>query len=64
MKFGKNQTIAIYGFGITLLMNYALVIGDQLNGSEFADFSKVFVPLAIGVILGASAAVKIKGPAK
>jgi amino acid transporter len=56
--FGRNQVLAIYGYGIPLLLVFACVIFGDLKSSEFASFVGSYVPIAMGSILGISGVLK------
>lgn len=67
MKFGRNQIIGCTFFGLTLIGAFALtLIGDpsRLTGPEFIGFAQVFVPVAVGILTGLSAAIKTAGVLK
>lgn len=55
---GRNQMIACVGAGSPLVMSYALVWADKVTGSEWLSWAQVYVPVALGIVLGVAGAVK------
>jgi len=55
---GRNQQIAIAGYGFPLLMVFSLCVGGTITGGAFADFVGSYVPLSMLTILGVSGAIK------
>jgi len=59
MKLGSNQLIACIAYGIVLLGSVPMVLFTAPEqASTWLDWSIVFVPVAVGSILGGSAIVK------
>ena len=56
--FGRNQIIGAVGYGVPMLLTFALVLGGKVTGAEWISFSEVYVPIAVGSMLGIAGAVK------
>jgi len=59
MKFGRNQKIAIVGYGMPMFMGYLLVLVGKVPGEAWLDWAQFYVPVAMGTVLTVSGGIKM-----
>ena len=59
MTLGRNQLIACVAFGVTFLSSIPVAaLMNDASALQWLNWSALFVPVAVGTILGASAVIK------
>lgn len=59
-RLGRNQEIGVVCMGFTCTIATACLFTEVCTFQEWASFMNVQVPLLLGMVLGLSAAVKMK----
>lgn len=59
-KLGRNQLIGLGALAVPFAFATSWVFLDKATFAEWASFCQLHVPMVLGLIVGASAAVKLR----